>query len=103
MTARQLAALLRPFGIRSITMRVGEATPKGYALTDFEDSFARYLSDSDPQHSQQINDDTGMGVESDPQHQRGVADAKAPLSLDEDSSVADVAHSKPEMRVSYEF
>jgi hypothetical protein len=41
-----LAAMLRPFGIRPHTIRIGQSTPKGYELKDFEDAFARYLRDN---------------------------------------------------------
>lgn len=40
---KQLALLLRPFGILPKSVRIGENTPKGYLLDDFEDAFARYL------------------------------------------------------------
>jgi Protein of unknown function (DUF3631) len=40
-----LAAMLRPFGIKPHTIRIGQSTPKGYLWKDFEDAFARYLPD----------------------------------------------------------
>jgi Protein of unknown function (DUF3631)/Bifunctional DNA primase/polymerase, N-terminal len=40
-----LAAMLRPFGIRPHSIRIGQSTPKGYLWKDFEDAFARYLPD----------------------------------------------------------
>jgi Protein of unknown function (DUF3631) len=43
--ARGLAALLRPYGVTSQTVRVGDETPKGYRRVDLEDAWARYLSD----------------------------------------------------------
>lgn len=43
MTARQLAKLLREYGIKSHTVRIGAETPKGFMLSDFEDAFTRYL------------------------------------------------------------
>ena len=45
LTAAWLAAMLRPFGIRPHTIRIGQSTPKGYEWKDFEDAFARYLPD----------------------------------------------------------
>jgi putative DNA primase/helicase len=45
LTARQLGALLRRFGIKPGTIRVGNATPKGYLLADLSDAFGRYLPD----------------------------------------------------------
>jgi putative DNA primase/helicase len=44
-TARQLGALLGRFGIKPGTIRVGDATPKGYLLSDLVDAFGRYLPD----------------------------------------------------------
>jgi hypothetical protein len=40
---RMLARMLRPYGIRPKTVRVGEARAKGYERADFLDAFARYL------------------------------------------------------------
>jgi hypothetical protein len=45
-TPRQLASLLKPFAIASNTIREGESTPKGYRRAQFEDAWARYLSQS---------------------------------------------------------
>ena len=42
-SARQLGTLLRRFGIKPGTIRVGDATPKGYVLSDLVDAFGRYL------------------------------------------------------------
>lgn len=45
LTARQLAKLLTPYGIRPKTIRFGQFdTPKGYEIEQFRDAFARYLS-----------------------------------------------------------
>ncbi len=50
-TPRQLASLLRPFGVAPRTLRTsGETTEKGYARDDLEDAFSRYLPPSDPSH-----------------------------------------------------
>jgi Protein of unknown function (DUF3631) len=43
LNARGLAGILRPFKIRSRTVRMGEETAKGYHLEQFEDAFARHL------------------------------------------------------------
>jgi len=41
---RQLAKLLKPFGIAPKSVRLGPRnTPKGYMAAQFEDAFARYL------------------------------------------------------------
>jgi uncharacterized protein DUF3631/bifunctional DNA primase/polymerase-like protein/primase-like protein len=41
--ARGLARLLKPFGISSGTIRIGEETAKGYKLVQFEGEFERYF------------------------------------------------------------
>jgi putative DNA primase/helicase len=42
-TANQLARLLRPFGVVPDSIRIGDSTPKGYYLAQFEELFERYL------------------------------------------------------------
>lgn len=80
MTARHLAGLLRPFGIRSGSVRVGDLTPKGYTLADFKDSFNRYLSDFKSATPPQPNGDGQLPINPDPPHDGGVADEKSGLS-----------------------
>lgn len=43
-TPRQLANLLKEFGIASASVRTGATTAKGYQRAQFEDVFARYLN-----------------------------------------------------------
>jgi Protein of unknown function (DUF3631) len=38
-----LARKLRPYGISSRTLRIGDSTPKGYDASDFTDTWRRYL------------------------------------------------------------
>jgi putative DNA primase/helicase len=45
-TARQLAGLLREFGIKSKLLRVGETRFRGYQRDWFEDAWSRYLPPS---------------------------------------------------------
>src|SRR5579885_1810903 len=45
-TARQLAALLKRFGIRPTILRAGDDRGKGYVLDDFRDVCARYLPET---------------------------------------------------------
>ena len=55
-TARQIASLLKPFGISPATIRLtGEKTARGYNLTAFKESFLSYLPPIDPtqQHNPQ--------------------------------------------------
>jgi hypothetical protein len=48
-TPRQLAGLLKPFGIASATIRDGDNTPKGYRREQFESAWGRYVSATTPQ------------------------------------------------------
>lgn len=48
MTANGLARQLKPFEIHSKTIRIGDATPKGYERADFTDAWARYLPPAVP-------------------------------------------------------
>ena len=61
MTRRQLADLLRPFGVRPDSVRISNRTPKGYMREWFEEAFTRYLSDppaqsATPQHGSESGD-----------------------------------------------
>lgn len=49
-TARQLATLLRPHGIKPSSRREGGEVYKGYVLADFEEAFTRYLPPTDRLH-----------------------------------------------------
>src|SRR5690606_20581979 len=42
-TTRQLARLLKPFGVEPRSIRTVDGTPKGYLLADLTDAFSRYL------------------------------------------------------------
>jgi hypothetical protein len=46
LTARGLARLLRPYGVRSRNIRIGPDTPKGYARADLLDAWTRYTHSS---------------------------------------------------------
>jgi uncharacterized protein DUF3631/primase-like protein len=43
MTKNSLSRLLKPYGIRPNTVRVGHVTQKGYPIKDFSESFSRYI------------------------------------------------------------
>ena len=43
LTARKLASLLKPYGIRPCNIRENEAVAKGYKKVDFLDAWKRYL------------------------------------------------------------
>jgi len=43
LTARQLAKLIQPFGVKPRCLRIGDTRSRGYYQEDFEDVFERYL------------------------------------------------------------
>jgi len=43
LTARELAKLLKPYGIKPRQVRIGDATPRGYRREDIWDTWDRYL------------------------------------------------------------
>ncbi|HAN29653.1 MAG TPA: hypothetical protein DCP75_18390 [Haliea salexigens] len=44
LTPHLVGKLLRPYGVKPKTMRVGDNTPRGYEKAQLEDAFERYLS-----------------------------------------------------------
>lgn len=73
-TARQVAGLLRPYGVKPKMLRFGTATVRGYEKQAFVDAWARYVPGStanDPQHR---NMPHGMraGGENEPQQVESV-------------------------------
>jgi Protein of unknown function (DUF3631) len=73
--ARGLARLMRPYGIKSGSVRVGDATPKGYSRSAFEDAWARYAppSPESPPHPPHPPQATSPPPEK-PREYRDVAD-----------------------------
>lgn len=52
--SRGLARLLKPYGVRPTSVRIGDKTPKGYRRDDLADAWARYVPDPEsPQLAQQ--------------------------------------------------
>jgi hypothetical protein len=60
----QLANIVKPFGIRPHSVRIGTGTPKGYERDDFEEAWQRYLPGRGPSSS-------GNGA-AEPQHRNNV-------------------------------
>ncbi len=59
-TARQLAQLLRPFGVTPDSVRFGSSTLKGYKLAQFSDVFSRYVPPSTTGTTEQTNIGAGF-------------------------------------------
>jgi putative DNA primase/helicase len=56
MSRTQLSTLLAPFEVYSISVRIGNATAKGYYRTHFDDAFAAYTPDRAVTSSQSLQD-----------------------------------------------
>ena len=54
---RQLATLLKPFGISPKAFWIDKKTVRGYSAASFEDAFRRYLPQTDPQGQQEPSSD----------------------------------------------
>jgi hypothetical protein len=90
LSARGLAKLLQPFGIRPSSVRIGAQTPKGYERSAFHDAFLRYLpaTSATPLNPDDLASDSNRNIES------AVADKQRnkPSGI---SDVEDVADSIP--------
>jgi hypothetical protein len=102
MTARELARLLKPFGIKPTTFRMDDgSTPKGYMLVDLEPALDRYISSIPPKTgplsatSATSSETLTETAETDPQQMPLVADEKPDLNIRKDYDVADVADKNP--------
>jgi hypothetical protein len=63
LSAPKLARLLRPFEVASRKIRIGDKTPWGYDLADFQDAFSRYLP-SQKRNNGTTRTDTGENGDS---------------------------------------
>lgn len=100
---RGLAYRLRQYGVRSKTLRLGEATPKGYTKADLYDAWRRYLSLSPSKSATSATNIISLEIQKlnvadGPQHVADVADSssqaphKKPNGFNGVSDVAGVAH-----------
>jgi hypothetical protein len=60
--ARELAALLRPYGIRSKNVRINERQAKGYERADMEDAWLRYVPAVPPSQEPESAGDARDGI-----------------------------------------
>jgi putative DNA primase/helicase len=74
-TQRQIAKMLKPFGIEPRVIRVGNETPRGYQLDDLQDALSRYTALPNAT-MQQLNNDAGPGDLSMCNTDEDVADGK---------------------------
>ena len=95
LSARQLGALLGRFGIKPGTIRVGDATPKGYVLADLTDAFGRYLPDGAATSATTSNSLRNL-VEFDPPQPTSGDPVEIARNRLDFADVADVAAATPE-------
>jgi hypothetical protein len=57
---RGLASRLRPYGIKPKVLRIGDATPRGYARVDFHDAWLRYLGPAHRRSATCATNETNM-------------------------------------------
>jgi hypothetical protein len=78
---RALATMLKSFGIKPRTIRVGDKTPRGYRRVDFEEAWDSYLPPLPPGTATNETPATGeAGLDSQPQRCDDVADRERPES-----------------------
>lgn len=94
LSPRDLAHLLRPFDVRSKTVRIGDETAKGYDLKDLRDPFHRYLPRAETSQTSQPHEDAeNSRFEKRHMGNRGM-DTETAGSLHPDGNVTDVTDSK---------
>ena len=102
MSPRQIAQLLKQYGIKPKTIRMKDGyTPKGYSLDQFDDAFERYLSvdkliiESNDEDSQEQSTVELSGLERmilDDRKYRDVVTESSVTELAEESSNGDLSH-----------
>jgi putative DNA primase/helicase len=102
MSPRQIAQLLKQYGIKPKTIRMKDGyTPKGYSLDQFDDAFERYLSvdkliiESNDEDSQEQSVVELSGLERmilDDKKYRDVVTESSVTELAEESSNGDLSH-----------
>jgi hypothetical protein len=98
LSARDLARRLKPYGIRSGTVRLaGDATAKGYKLEDLADAFGRYMA-AEPSQAPQASSHAGLSGFADPTHATSVTDGKSAINPHGSADVADVSAKPPLLR-----
>jgi len=96
LSSHKLSTFLKPYDIKSRSVRIGDKTPKGYRRGDFVDAWSRYTPDlnATPQHS-------GFELESsveEPSEIHRVADTEVVNLVISNLDVADVADTTHEMK-----
>jgi putative DNA primase/helicase len=93
----QLANQLRRFGVSPHAIRVGNETPRGYALADFQEPFDRFLPQTGfPEcNSATTLENIGDSRLSEPQHPKSVLHPENAVSANKDGACCGVALREP--------
>jgi hypothetical protein len=98
LTARGLARLLKPYGIRPKVLRIGDSTRRGYDRDDFVDAWSRYTVRNIRNSATDHPEAAGQGYVADAEN-HAQRNPQHGLDLDfpaESCGVADVADTPPE-------
>lgn len=98
LTSRVLAKLLRPYNVRSKSVRLEDgSTPKGFQREQFESAWKRYLPGgvASSRHNATTRSQSGIEPDFAPQQEGLVADAEAGANPHEQWDVAGVAAQTP--------
>lgn len=93
LTPRKLSRMLKPFGISSKVVRMGDSTPRGYVRAEFISASSPYVA-FNSQHPQHAFVSSELDAKNDSQQGGCVADRKCHLNTCDFNDVADVANWK---------
>lgn len=99
LTPRHLADLLRPYGIRSRSVRLEDgSTPKGYRREQFEDAWKRYLPAcaAPERHDATSHTESAVAADCGPPQDACMADGELGADAHGERDVADVADRGPD-------
>jgi putative DNA primase/helicase len=91
-TTRQLAKLLKRFGIKPKEQWNANQNHRGYDLQDFQDAFSRYLPPVDPLEPLETNKINDLSPAVDPLEKASPSRSENPATPSEKSILADLAH-----------
>lgn len=94
LTARHLAKLLEPFGIKPDVLWIGGTTVRGYGKDKMEDAFLRYLPPypKDPKDLNNDGDLDNISLRKEPPH---LTDTKQDLTVRQQTSLTDITDRNP--------
>ncbi|MBI4328198.1 MAG: DUF3631 domain-containing protein [Chloroflexi bacterium] len=96
-SANQLANQLRRFGVTPRAIRIGDETPRGYTLADFQEAFDRFMPKLPLSECNSATnpENTGENAVSEAQHLKTVLRPENGTSANKDAACCTVAVQKP--------